>query len=145
MSKRINVVFNQSSFGKVPVPYSAHRNYTKLEHKAKADLQRTQLFDGVEDSFEPDDLLAMPTIATQGLDLHSDRGLDFEQYLTFPFNLTGHPASSVLAGCTAEDGLPVGLQIVGPDTTTMLSSWRVLQLSASARVTTCIPHSDRVR
>jgi aspartyl-tRNA(Asn)/glutamyl-tRNA(Gln) amidotransferase subunit A len=31
---------------------------------------------------------------------------------TFPFNLTGQPAASVPAGVT-EDGLPVGLQIVG--------------------------------
>jgi amidase/aspartyl-tRNA(Asn)/glutamyl-tRNA(Gln) amidotransferase subunit A len=32
--------------------------------------------------------------------------------LTHPFNFTGHPAASVPAGQT-QDGLPVGLQIVG--------------------------------
>ena len=32
---------------------------------------------------------------------------------TLPFNLTGHPAATVPCGLT-EDGLPVGLQVVGP-------------------------------
>jgi len=32
--------------------------------------------------------------------------------LTWPFNVTGHPASTVPAG-TTDVGLPVGLQIVG--------------------------------
>jgi aspartyl-tRNA(Asn)/glutamyl-tRNA(Gln) amidotransferase subunit A len=33
-------------------------------------------------------------------------------YYTYPFNLTGQPAATVCAGI-AEDGMPVGLQIVG--------------------------------
>jgi aspartyl-tRNA(Asn)/glutamyl-tRNA(Gln) amidotransferase subunit A len=32
---------------------------------------------------------------------------------TYPFNLSGHPAASVRAGFS-DNGLPVGLQIVGP-------------------------------
>jgi aspartyl-tRNA(Asn)/glutamyl-tRNA(Gln) amidotransferase subunit A len=32
---------------------------------------------------------------------------------TFPWNITGHPAASVPAGL-APDGLPVGLQVIGP-------------------------------
>jgi aspartyl-tRNA(Asn)/glutamyl-tRNA(Gln) amidotransferase subunit A len=32
---------------------------------------------------------------------------------TYPFNLTGNPAASLPCGVTSE-GLPVGLQVVGP-------------------------------
>jgi Asp-tRNA(Asn)/Glu-tRNA(Gln) amidotransferase A subunit family amidase len=32
--------------------------------------------------------------------------------LTYPFNMTGHPAASIPCGFTA-DNLPVGLQIIG--------------------------------
>jgi aspartyl-tRNA(Asn)/glutamyl-tRNA(Gln) amidotransferase subunit A len=32
---------------------------------------------------------------------------------TYPFNLTRSPAGTVCAGLTA-DGLPVGLQVIGP-------------------------------
>jgi len=83
------------------------------ESEAAADLQRTQLYDAVEEGLAEYDLIVTPTMATEGLDLHSDRGLEFEQFLTWPFNLTGHPASSVPAGLTGGNGLPVGMQIVG--------------------------------
>lgn len=44
---------------------------------------------------------------------------------TYPFNVTGHPAASAPAGLAA-NGLPVGLQIVGP----RYDDLRVLQASA---------------
>ncbi len=32
---------------------------------------------------------------------------------TYPFNMTGNPAGTVMAGLTG-DGMPVGLQVIGP-------------------------------
>ena len=55
---------------------------------------------------------------------------------TYPFNLTGQPAASVPAGVT-EDGLPVGLQIVGQ----RLADRTVL--AASAAFEALRPWSDR--
>ncbi|PYX61496.1 MAG: hypothetical protein DMG73_03375 [Acidobacteria bacterium] len=46
--------------------------------------------------------------------------------LTYPFNLTGLPAATVPCGFTSE-GLPVGLQIVGP----RFSDASVLRASAA--------------
>jgi len=66
------------------------------------------------------DLLLTPTLAVPAF----DAGLEFPQQsngrrwtdwtpFTYPFNLTQQPAASVPCGLT-KDGLPVGLQIVGP-------------------------------
>ena len=55
---------------------------------------------------------------------------------TFPFNLTGQPAASVPAGVT-DDGLPVGLQIVG-----RRNADRTV-LAASAAYETACPWSER--
>jgi aspartyl-tRNA(Asn)/glutamyl-tRNA(Gln) amidotransferase subunit A len=79
---------------------------------AATGLVRTQLFDAVQDVFEEYDLLVTPTVGTQGMELHTERGLDWELALTWPFNWTGHPAASVPAGLT-DDDLPAGMQIVG--------------------------------
>lgn len=67
------------------------------------------------------DLLLTPTVAVppfalgqQGPTQIEGRAVEPFAWLafTFPFNLTGQPAASVPAGFT-EEGLPVGLQIVG--------------------------------
>ena len=67
------------------------------------------------------DLLLTPTLAcppfpinTQGPETIEGKKVEPAQWLpfTFPINMTGQPAASIPAGWT-EDGLPVGLQIVG--------------------------------
>ena len=66
------------------------------------------------------DLLVTPTLAVPAFDV----GLNFPKKsnnqswtdwtpFTYPFNLTQQPAASIPCGLT-KDGLPVGLQIVGP-------------------------------
>lgn len=83
---------------------------------AATGLQRTQLFDGIRSQLADYDLLITPTLGSVEVDLHQsyDDHLEWARtsMLTWPFNITGHPASTVPAG-TTDDGLPVGLQIVG--------------------------------
>jgi aspartyl-tRNA(Asn)/glutamyl-tRNA(Gln) amidotransferase subunit A len=72
--------------------------------------------------FENYDLLLTPTMPTEAFGAKGPppSEIDGEPIpllgavaFTYPFNLTGHPAASVPAGFT-ENGLPVGLQIIGP-------------------------------
>jgi aspartyl-tRNA(Asn)/glutamyl-tRNA(Gln) amidotransferase subunit A len=66
------------------------------------------------------DLLLTPTLAVPAFDVGKEfpetsggkRWTDWTPF-TYPFNLTQQPAASVPCGFT-KDGLPVGLQIVGP-------------------------------
>ncbi|MFN4090435.1 MAG: amidase [Alphaproteobacteria bacterium] len=99
---------------------------------------RTRVYREVEAWFENIDLLATPTLSRPALPADQDPmapieiegtpagGLRDGWYpYTHPFNLTGHPAITVPCGWTA-DGLPVGLQIVGP----WLSDARILRAAA---------------
>jgi len=84
---------------------------------------RNALYAAVEAVFEEYDLLVTPTIAVTPFEIGQNgpptvngkppRSWRHWMCFSFPFNLTGHPAASVPAGWT-DDGLPVGLQIVGP-------------------------------
>lgn len=89
----------------------------------RAEMQRTALWDRVRAFFERYDLLVTPTVAVPPFPVEWDyppeiNGQRVETYidwflLTYAITLTGLPAVSVPAGWTA-DGLPIGLQIVGP-------------------------------
>jgi aspartyl-tRNA(Asn)/glutamyl-tRNA(Gln) amidotransferase subunit A len=84
--------------------------------------ERLAFRDQAQRFFERYDLLLTPTMPLSpfpiGVDVPTEvagtevHGMQWTAF-TFPFNLTGNPAISVPAGWT-EEGLPVGLQIVGP-------------------------------
>jgi Asp-tRNA(Asn)/Glu-tRNA(Gln) amidotransferase A subunit family amidase len=87
---------------------------------AGANRRRTTLLENLESCFAEYDLLVTATLGVtpfqigelptevNGESIEPRRGW----LLTQPFNLSGHPVASVPAGFA--DGLPVGMQIVGP-------------------------------
>jgi len=98
----------------------AAAGYTGLD-VIRAQIARHQLWDKVRRFFERYDLLLTPALAVPAFDVgqlvpdpaHSSlRDMFAWTPFSYPFNLTGNPAASVPVGFT-QDGLPVGLQIVG--------------------------------
>lgn len=89
-----------------------------------ANVTRTAAYDSIQDVLAGYDALVTPTLTVPPYSKHladgypteidgqSVIGVPTDVMLTWVFNLTGHPAASVPAGFT-DDGLPVGLQIVG--------------------------------
>ncbi len=87
-------------------------------------VSRTAAYDGIRAAISGHDALITPTLTVPPYGKHLDdpfpteiddtavRGVPTDAMLTWVFNLTGHPAASVPAGFT-DDGLPVGLQVVG--------------------------------
>jgi amidase len=87
-------------------------------------VPRTAAYDGIEAALSGHDALITPTLTVPPYGKHlgdpfpteidgeTVRGVPTDAMLTWVFNLTGHPAASVPAGVT-DDGLPVGLQVVG--------------------------------
>lgn len=82
-------------------------------------FERYAFRDKVRVFFEKYDLLLSPVLPVTSLDVGKnipdqlpDRNLVSWVYYTYPFNLTGQPAATICAGI-ANDGMPVGLQIVG--------------------------------
>jgi aspartyl-tRNA(Asn)/glutamyl-tRNA(Gln) amidotransferase subunit A len=88
-----------------------------LFDSANARLVRYQVADVMGRFFQKYDLLLTPTMAapafgTDRSETPYQPSIGWSPF-TYPFNLTGEPAATVPCGFTS-DGLPVGLQIVGP-------------------------------
>jgi aspartyl-tRNA(Asn)/glutamyl-tRNA(Gln) amidotransferase subunit A len=88
-----------------------------LFDSARARAQRLAVAATFAGVFEQCDILVTPTMADTAFG--TDRslrqyqpGIEWSPY-TYPFNLTGQPAATVPCGYAA-DGLPVGMQIIGP-------------------------------
>jgi aspartyl-tRNA(Asn)/glutamyl-tRNA(Gln) amidotransferase subunit A len=115
------------------------------EQLTSAVVRRKAVYNAAWRFFRSYDLLLTPTLAVapfehglQGPATIDGREVDAFYWLsfTFPFNFTGQPAATVPAGFT-QDGLPVGLQIVGR----RLDD--ALVLRASAAFETAAPWRDR--
>ncbi len=97
--------------------------------------RKNAFWDKVRAYFERYDLLLTPSLSVAAFPVfqllpdhwpqHEWNWIPWASF-SYPFNFTGNPAATVPAGFTAE-GLPVGLQIVGP----RFADLRVLQAAAA--------------
>lgn len=112
---------------------------------SRAVTRKGEYYETVRKFFERYDLLLTPTLPIPAFPVEQDfppeiagRPMSYLGWtaFTYPFNVTGNPAATCPAGFTA-DGLPVGLQIVGP--------WRAdaAVLRASAAFEQIAPWSER--
>ena len=83
----------------------------------KAQRVRTLIKGDFDQAFEKVDLLVAPTTPTTAFRIGEKTGDPLQMYLsdiyTVPINLAGVPAISLPCG-TDPDGMPIGLQIIGP-------------------------------
>ncbi|WP_336326679.1 amidase [Halovenus sp. HT40] len=107
----------------VPSTIALGKDADALETQLK-NVPRTAAYDAIEAVLDDYDVLVTPTLTVPPysrdlangypteIDGEDVMGVPTDQILTWVFNVTGHPVASVPAGRT-DDGLPVGLQIVG--------------------------------
>lgn len=85
----------------------------------KAQKVRTLIARDLDRAYEKVDVLATPATPSTAFRLGGEKVDDpLAMYLfdlcTLPLNLAGHCGMSVPSGLSADDGLPVGLQIMAP-------------------------------
>jgi aspartyl-tRNA(Asn)/glutamyl-tRNA(Gln) amidotransferase subunit A len=84
----------------------------------RAQKVRTMIVRDFAKAYEQVDLLISPTTPTTAFKIGEKADNPFQMYLsdicTIPSNLAGACAISIPCGLAPEDGLPVGLQIMGP-------------------------------
>lgn len=82
----------------------------------QAQRRRRQLTDAVQAAFAEVDLLLCASSMDPAslIDDEPEVERTYPRQARTPFNVTGHPAISVMCGVSAAAGLPLGMQLVGP-------------------------------
>jgi aspartyl-tRNA(Asn)/glutamyl-tRNA(Gln) amidotransferase subunit A len=82
----------------------------------QAQRRRTELVAAVEEAFREVDLLLCASSMDPACRIDDPAEVDrtYSRQARTPFNVTGHPAVSVMCGVSGAEGLPLGLQLAAP-------------------------------